>query len=180
MSDVIAQYREMHKNPRRFRGKIRAGNAKRIKALCKKHDAETVLDYGCGKGLQYTADQIHLDWGVDITMYDPGVPTMDGRPIVTFDGVICLDVLEHVEPHKLGDTLDDIIAYAREFALLWISTVRSRKRLPDGRNCHLIVQPAEAWIEDVWRAIHRANRPLMATTQKVNEKGVTISIEAVH
>ena len=143
---VIDQYREMHKSEKMFRGKGTGKHLVRIGRLVLKTDAKTILDYGCGKGLQYSSMKIHEAWDVPMpTMYDPAVPGIDQKPIGVFDGVICNDMLEHVPEDFIDETLATLFAHARKFLFLSICTVPATKRLPDGRNCHLTVKPKEWW-----------------------------------
>ena len=42
--------------------------------LVKDTKAKTLLDFGCGKGLQYTKWNHHEEFGVMPALYDPAVP----------------------------------------------------------------------------------------------------------
>jgi hypothetical protein len=104
--------------------------------------ADTVLDYGCGEGkLSEAAAAVRR-----IQNYDPGIPGREGMP-KPVDLVVCTDVLEHVEPGKLDAVLDHIRRLAAKGAYLVIATRPAKAMLPDGRNAHLIVQPAEWWLD---------------------------------
>ena len=105
--------------------------------------AESILDYGCGKG--------HLRMRLptrDVREYDPGIPGKDGPPEPA-DMVACLDVLEHVEPECLDDVLRHIAQLSRLGALLAIALYPSGTILPDGRNSHLIVESPDWWIDRI-------------------------------
>jgi len=101
----------------------------------------TVLDYGCGKGELARA----LD-DVEVREYDPAIPGKDDLPEPA-DLVVCVDVLEHVEPDRLYEVLAHIASLARRRALLAVATRAAVKELSDGRNAHLIVHP-HTWWED--------------------------------
>lgn len=69
----------------------------------------TILDYGCGKGdLLKHLNEVYGMGHVSVTEYDPGIPGKDVLPEGKFDLVVTCDVLEHVEPHMLADTLQEI------------------------------------------------------------------------
>lgn len=144
---VIEQYRIMHQSPKMFRGRLADVFAAEIGALYRELKCEHWLDYGCGKGLQYSEARIHETWNLPMpALYDPGVPALAKKPRQVFDAVACLDVLEHIPEEAVDATLAEIFGYARKFAFFVIFTAPARKSLPDGRNCHLTVRP-EAW----WR-----------------------------
>ncbi len=65
-----------------------------------------------------------------------------------FGGIICAGVMEHIEEDDVDTVLADIFSYADAwaFVFLFISCKPAKsKRLPDGRNVHLTVQPPEWW-----------------------------------
>jgi len=75
-----------------------------LKCLSTRPYIKTVLDFGCGKGtLKPFILQEYPD--LDVSEYDPGIPGKDKMPSGQFDMVITTDVLEHVEPQLLDDTL---------------------------------------------------------------------------
>lgn len=104
--------------------------------------AKSVLDYGCGKGglVRTLADS-----GFVASGYDPGIPEFSGDPAPS-DFLICLDVLEHVEPGCLEAVLSHVASLA-PVAFFVIATRAAKHVLPDGRNAHLIINPC-GWWED--------------------------------
>lgn len=154
---VLAMYRDMHRNPKRFRGKSLLFHTDAIGAAIEHHQARSLLDYGSGKGYQYTTARVHEAWGVPLpTCFDPGYPPFSSRPTGRFHGVICTDVLEHVPPHDIDHVVADLFLYAERFVFAAISTRRARKTLPDGRNCHLTIRPL-AWWREKFRTMQRRN-----------------------
>lgn len=107
--------------------------------IMQRGNCQSVLDYGCGKGgLKAALPQY------DVREYDPAIPGKDALPEPA-DLVLCADVLEHVEPELIDNVLAHIASIAIKFAMLSPSTKAAKKTLPDGRNAHLIVQPASWW-----------------------------------
>lgn len=143
----LAQYKEMHARGF-FSGHSTAKSSDKIKALIDKHNAMTLLDYGSGKGEQYSKQRLHEVWGVPRPVfYDPAVPGIDTLPSAfrPFDGVICCDVLEHLEGNDLATAVFEATIRAKKFAFFAISIRPAKKTLPDGRNAHLTIQTPDWW-----------------------------------
>lgn len=100
--------------------------------------AQSVLDYGCGKG--YLAKSLPFP----IWEYDPAIPGKEESPRPA-DLVVCSDVLEHIEPDKLVYVLDDLRRCVKRVGYFVIHTGPARKFLADGRNTHLIQENAAWW-----------------------------------
>jgi len=113
-------------------------HAETVKKLRASVKAESVLDYGCGKGMLAKA----LDF--PIWEYDPAIPGKDELPRPA-DLVTCTDVLEHIEPSCLSAVLMDLARVVRKVGYLVIHTGPATKTLPDGRNTHLIQQGRDWW-----------------------------------
>lgn len=144
----LEQYKQMH-SAGHFPGHSTRKWSDRIKALIEKHGAKTILDFGSGKGMQYDEQQLHKAWGVEKPrLYDPAVPGIDvmPNPMRPFDGVICCDVLEHLEGKEIMDAIWNVVIRADKFAFFSISTKKAKKNLPDGRNAHLTIQSSDWWL----------------------------------
>ena len=101
-------------------------------------DGRTLLDYGAGKGTLALAMP-----DVPVRNYDPVTFPDDPDPA---DFVACLDVLEHIEPECLKAVLWHLRSKVLKAGFLTIATRPAKKILPDGRNAHLIIKPAEWWL----------------------------------
>lgn len=126
--------------------------AKQVAAFAVGLEAETILDYGCGQGMLKTA-MLALPVNVTVDEYDPAIEGKTAKP-ERADIVVCGDVLEHIEPDCLDDVLDDIRDTAQKGVFLVVATKLAAKHLPDGRNAHLIVEPAGWWLPQIicrWR-----------------------------
>jgi hypothetical protein len=138
---LLEQYQLMHEN-----GDQRLGiPAAHIKRWIERTGAQSILDYGSGKGEQYSLRRMvdprtqidHPDirsyWGVkEIRCFDPAYGPFAELPGGTFDGVICTDVLEHCAEEDVAWILDELFAFAR-------------KSLPSGGNAHCTVKPQKWW-----------------------------------
>lgn len=114
--------------------------ARYVQDIVQQTGAQTVLDYGCGKGTLAHALPHLL-----IRNYDPALPQWSDPPEPA-DLVVCGDVLEHIEPECLDGVLDDLKRVTRKAALLVVATRPAKKTLADGRNAHLIQEPSRWWL----------------------------------
>jgi hypothetical protein len=114
------------------------------------HKTRNILDYGCGQRLLENA------LGFPIKNYDPCIEGLDAPPEPA-NIVVCGDVLEHIEPECLDAVLDDLHRVTHVVGMFHVDTRPAMKTLPDGRNAHLIQQPAEWWFPKFfkrWSSVH--------------------------
>jgi hypothetical protein len=104
----------------------------------------SLLDYGCGKGTLKPALQ-EICPTLDIREYDPAVPGKDARAR-RLPTLLCLDVMEHIEPDALPLVISDIRRITLKRFIMEVALRPAKKILADGRNAHLIVQPADWWL----------------------------------
>jgi trans-aconitate methyltransferase len=107
---------------------------------------QSILDYGCGEGNMMNKIQ-ELFPNIKIYGYDPGVKRFSSIPEKT-DLVYSADVLEHFEPEFIDEGLRKIFAIA-PIHYHNIACHPAKKTLPDGRNCHLIVEQPNWWLEKI-------------------------------
>lgn len=124
-------------------GMVGAGFAPVVLALCERAGVKECLDYGCGK--QRLRDALAPD-GITVHGYDPAIAEVSAPP-EPHDVVVSFDVLEHIEPECLDEVLADMKRVTRKFGCFTIATRPAKKILADGRNAHLIVEPAEWWLK---------------------------------
>ena len=145
-AEYLHQQKLLHKQPKGYGGR---GDkwAEAAQGLIDKYNVGSVLDYGCGQGtlvnaLRKKRKHVHM------MEYDVAIKGKDGDPQPA-DLVICTDVLEHIEPDKLGVVIDHLFKLTRKVLFLVIATRPSKKFLDDGRNSHLIIEPDSWWKERV-------------------------------
>jgi hypothetical protein len=68
-------------------------------------------------------------------------------------------VLEHVPEHDVPETLRRLCNFAHKFVFLTVATSPAKKRLPDGRNCHLTIRPEAWWWEQIEAARVAVGKP---------------------
>lgn len=127
----------------------------------------SVLDYGCGGGtLKRELDKL----GVDAREYDPGIPGKNNMPEPAHI-VVCTDVLEHVEPGMVDNTLRHLNTLALKGMYLSIALSVGNKILLDGTPAHRTVKTAEWWLEKLRQACipirhHEMRKNLMVWSVK--------------
>jgi hypothetical protein len=157
--DYSAMYRHLHERKEKaFRGMSIKPAVPHIVRLVEQTKPRRLLDYGCGKGFQYSELRVHEQWGgMRPYCYDVGVPRYASRPNGAFHGVICTDVMEHIAEADVPTILADIFGFVPErrdggvsFAFFWIACRPARRKtLPDGRNVHLTVKSPQWWLDQL-------------------------------
>lgn len=107
----------------------------------------SILDYGSGVGTFRNAVGQLCARRYEVCNYEPTLPQWSELPAGPFDAVVCTHVLEHVEPALLFGTLVEIRERARAIVYLEVPHREAKETLTDGRNAHLIIEPATYWIE---------------------------------
>ena len=164
-----------------FAGEVRIQHASRISFLTKSCGAQRLLDYGAGKGHQYDLNRTDFDlrevYGVtEITCYDPGHQPYSSLPDGSFDGVICLDVMEHCPEEDLPWIISEIIGYAEKFVYFTVACFKAEKNLPNGENAHCTVRPP-AWWKAMFEDVAARNPDVMieAILQEKNAEQMLIT-----
>ena len=145
MNDYIDLYRQMHAAGN-FDGWTVGHYAKPIERLIRETGAMDMLDYGSGKAAFHKAH----DWGIPVICYDPAWKPHEVKPTAeTFDGVICVDVLEHIPEPDIAGVLDEIFGYARKFVFVTVCCRLAKKSLPNGENCHITIKDENWWHDQI-------------------------------
>lgn len=117
-----------------------------VSRIVNDYQVQELLDYGAGKGR--LAQSLDVDHAITVQQYDPAIAEFSADPLPS-EMVACIDVLEHIEPQLLDNVLDDLQRLTRSVGLFTVSTEPAMKTLSDGRNAHLIVQPASWWLPQI-------------------------------
>ena len=161
---ISEQYRKqlvaMHKSLPRF-----GIGSKHRKEFIASLGYENILDYGCGKG--------RLGIGKS---YDPAVKEFSEDPAPA-DLVVCTDVLEHIEPECLDDVLKHIRSKMLKAGYFTIGCSPAAKKLPDGRNAHLIIKPPEWWVKKLSGYFVIKNSSTYLDERKKKNKPPSIELE---
>ena len=132
------------------------------------YEVKTFIDYGCGKG--YLVNTINDLYPNSCIGYDPGIEQWSELPKEKKEMLICMDVLEHIEPDYLVNVLKNIDSLFTKVAFLSIATCPASKSLPDGRNAHLIQEEPEWWkqtlLENINAKIIHEEHKIRATKER--------------
>jgi hypothetical protein len=107
------------------------------------NDAKEVLDYGCGSSS--FKNNIPKDAPYKVYEYDPGIEGKEGVQTPK-DFLICIDVLEHVEPNLIDNVIKQIADSIKIQGYLTIAMYPAMRILQDGRNAHLIIEDMPWWV----------------------------------
>ncbi len=113
----------------------------------------TLLDYGAGQGR--FGSEIDVPGLAERHLFDPAIPDIATLQRDRYDYVICIDVLEHLEPEEVDGVLADV-ARLTDKALFIVTTAPARAILPDGRNAHTTIEHAPWWGAAIRRAFGTA------------------------
>lgn len=151
--DYVSEYERLHALGKKFSGFSLERCIDDVEWTFSVKKPKRILDYGCGKGLQYTEKKLHLRFSDEIPfLYDVGVPQFRTRPEGLFSGIICTDVMEHIDERDVDTVLADIFSFATDDACLFfnIATVPAKSAtLSDGRNVHLTLKPRQWWEDSI-------------------------------
>jgi len=105
-------------------------------------DINSALDFGCGKGHMTNAVKEQFS-SLKLYSYDPITAPIELPKNV--DLIFSSDVLEHIEPEYIDETLDKLFSIATKTQYHLIACSPAKKTLPDGRNAHLIIESPQWW-----------------------------------
>ena len=134
--------KQLHENPNY--GVASLQYAPIVKEVIQQIGATSISDYGAGKcRLRMKLKELGLR-KFRYFPFDPAFPEY-GEPKEA-ELVCCIDVLEHVEPFYLDAVLIDLRKITTGHGFFTIHTGPAVKTLADGRNAHLIQNPASWWL----------------------------------
>jgi hypothetical protein len=146
ITDQYKKQLELMADKKAFKGKSVFYNE--IKQFISERGPSSILDFGCAQG--NLIELIKKDFSnMLIDGYDPGVAKFSTVPNQQYDCLLSNDVLEHIEPAYLDETLRKIDNYFTKSAWIIIACYPAKKLLPDGRNAHLIVNTPTWWLDKI-------------------------------
>ena len=126
-----------------------------IRQVIELTNSKSIIDFGCGKAKFYNEEitisnikykNISKFWKIDdYFLYDPGVEKYSEYPSKNYDGVICVDVVEHIPETDVNEFVDELFNLANKFVFIVIACYPAKKTLPDGRNVHLSIKTVDEW-----------------------------------
>jgi len=120
-----------------------------VKKFIEVYHPRSLLDYGCARG--DLINQLSIDFSNihPLDGFDPAVPQFEIIKEKSYDCIISNDVIEHIEPEFLDQTLRQMQELFERYAWFIIACYPAKKKLPDGRNAHLTIESPEWWLEKI-------------------------------
>lgn len=120
---------------------------------------QKLLDYGSGSRctlMKVINEKRLVKHPFQYIPYDPGVSRFADTPEPA-EFVVCVDVLEHIEPEYLDNVLNDLERVTECMGFFTIHCGPAAKVLQDGRNAHLIQMPPEWWLPKIMERFELQN-----------------------
>lgn len=111
----------------------------------------SLVDWGCARGNLLNRIEQEYPWVQELGGYDPGNPLYSTVPDGEYECLVSCDVIEHFEPEQLTDSLKLMQQKFKKAAYLIVACYPAKKKLPDGRNAHLIVENCAWWFDRLQR-----------------------------
>jgi hypothetical protein len=134
-------YKEHHSTHPRY-GKSFKFHYPYIAALLNYLDAQSVIDYGCGKNS--IADRLFEEGLQKAEKYDPAIPGIDTVPNDKFDCLVNTDVLEHIPEEELPQILENFKKLSAQ-AIIIPHLEKAAAILPNGENAHCTLKSPAEW-----------------------------------
>lgn len=147
--EYLEQIKHLHESDSSWGNRIAI--PKKIASLIEQFNPSSILDFGCGKGhLTKALQEKYPD--VVVHGWDPSRHSYSELP-ESVDMVLSTDVLEHIEPDFLDDTLSDLTHRTNVLMYHFIACYPAHATLPDGRNAHLIIENPTWWRKKFERCV---------------------------
>lgn len=133
--------RQFHLQNKTYSGGGTLAYADEIKALAEKHNTKTLLDYGCGKGLQYESGSI-INFGANnqtfneylnltsVYKFDPCVEQFKVYPPLDFkfDAVIAIQALSAIPTKDLSIVVNHLMNMTTKFCFIGTNLKLGKKK----------------------------------------------------
>ena len=167
-SDQLKQLHELNS-----KWGVRTEIPEKVDWCIKNYPIWSILDFGCGKGAVINAIKEKYPH-IETFGYDPAFHT---ELPVKVDMIMSTDVLEHIEPEELNNTINDLRNRTNILQYHLIACHKAKKELPDGRNAHLIIETPDWWQRKLseweWEFLHEDIIAYMKSTKKNRPMAVT-------
>ena len=192
--DTLEIYKKLHLNgteldsaKNTFDGKSLKFFFQPIKQVIDLTKSNSIIDFGCGKA-KYYFEEVKINnksysnisnyWNIkDFYLYDPGVKNFSAYPPRKADGIICIDVVEHIPETDIGWVVDEIIERADKMVFFNIACYPALKTFTDGTNVHVSIFDPNDWLQFFKEKI-RGHKDLSIyiffDVMSVNHKTVTL------
>ena len=145
---ALAATKKLHAGEKMFSGRFLVRYLDDIRAIIAQYRVKTMLDYGCGRAVKWEDGTLAKELGVEVTLYDPGVPRFETEPVGSFDMVICTQALGSIPVSDIEWAIDRLDGYARSAVYIGERLGPVRKKLHKDMAAEGAM-PHE-WTHDQW------------------------------
>jgi len=139
----LEHYAQIHNAKAYGRGNSRVRRA--IAPWVRLIKPQTILDYGAGQSTLLEQIAKHTPTR---DRFDPAIPAISSIPRTSYDVVVSVDVLEHLDVAEIDAVLADIKRLTNK-AILVADTRKASLVLPNGENAHATIQPPAWWLQKI-------------------------------
>ena len=118
---------EFHATHKTWSGKGTLQYKEDLKFFIEKYNIKTILDFGCGKGLQYSIYNLDKELGVTVTQYDPCIHGLESWPTGQYDMVIALDCIGRVNNDDLVWLYENFSTWASKCVFIAVQLGQAAK-----------------------------------------------------
>lgn len=128
-----------------FQGNTVLRYERHLQKLIWHHAARSILDYGSGHGMAWSGG-LQQRLGLEhVRRYDPAIPEFADKIKGAFDGVVCIDVLEHLLPEDVPPTVATLFNHAAKFVFATVCCRPAKKFIAPHVNMHTTLRPMPWW-----------------------------------
>jgi hypothetical protein len=168
-------YTDLHiENPDLWVGYSTCDHLDRIKNLIELTGSVSLLDYGCGKGHQYSILKYDEHWRVLVDCYDFAIPEFDALKDEQYDGVISIRVLSTVPDEEVDTVLKNIFERANKFVYLVIDKVPGKVF---NNKQVIIYNRSQQWWDD--KILEHNTNGIVVTGYGVSEYPVALGLPEI-
>lgn len=154
------QIKKLHHHDKSWGNRVKIPD--NVIKLVNEKEIKSILDFGCGKGNLVRALKEKFPY-LQIIGWDPSSHSIDQFPS-SVDMIVSTDVLEHVEPEFIDETILFLKSRCNKIMYHLIACYPAVAILPDGRNAHLIVEDPSWWRNKI------SNLELRIIEEKIKDK----------
>lgn len=188
---ALTEAQQHHASNKTYSGKFLRPHAPFVRELIEATGAQSILDYGCGKGRQYEwishgedasipkGMTIEGYWGVPVTKFDPAYPPFAARPDRQFDLVICTHVLGSIPLADLPTVIEEIYDYAKHGVYIAEKLGPVQKQVFSEPDTFPRGWTRARWEQALRSVLRSPNLTVWLCTRKRTDRGVIVDRRAL-
>lgn len=114
-----------------------------IKEIISTHKVKTILDFGAGKGIQYSKYNLDKEFNCDVTVYDPCIHGLENWPTGKYDLVMALDCISLIDIHDLPWMYNEFTNWASKAVFITTQIGKNGKQSKQEKYTDIIPIDAE-------------------------------------